>query len=210
MTGTIARQRQDQLARLRVAMEAPSGRVTIVRVPMGNFLMIDGRGDATSEPFGRAVRALTDLSAGLRLYLQDGRGTLLDPMPVEILWSSPQDEEWQQSAPDEWSWTAMVAQPAGVSPELVRALRDRFEPLHDRDLLCRMRLGSLREGLCAQTAHAGRATRSAELLDRLLDQVRALGYEPHGPHHEIYLADLRHREARPLRTIVRQPIHRVA
>lgn len=196
-------------------MTAPSGRVVLVNVPMGNFLMIDGAGSATQEELSSAVRALADLSAALRLYLQEGCDDLLDPMPVEILWSPPDDEPWHEAMPGEWTWTAMVAQPAGVTPQLLVAVRDsqlvRGEHLGDADraAMRRVRLGSLREGVCAQTAYAGHAERSGAVLDRLLDHIRSIGYEPHGPHHEIYVADLRHADAAPLRTIVRQPIRRV-
>jgi hypothetical protein len=207
---------RDQLARLRAVMTAPSGRVVLVNVPMGNFLMVDGTGSADEEELASAIRALANLSAALRLYLQESGGDLLDPMPVEILWSPPDDEAWHEAMPGEWSWTAMVAQPAAITPELVVAVRDsepiRGEPLTDAERLAmrRVRLGSLREGMCAQTAYAGHAERSATVLDRLLRHIRSMGFEAHGPHHEIYVADLRHADAASLRTIVRQPVRRTA
>lgn len=206
----------DQLARLRAVMAAPSGRVILVNVPMGNFLMIEGAGSADEEELSGSVRALADLSAALRLYLQEGCDDILDPMPVEILWSQPEESVWGDAMPDEWSWTAMVAQPAAVSPQLVTAVREsqllRAEHLAsaEREAMRRARLGSLREGMCAQTAYAGHVERSRTVRDRLLDHVRSLGYEPQGPTHEIYLADLRHALAAPLRTIVRQPIRRAS
>lgn len=208
--GLTQSRRHEQLARLRAAMDAPSGRVAIVNVPMGNFLMIDGSGSASDEAFRSAIRAVADLSAALRLYLQEDGGALLDPMPLELLWAVPGDEVWQQALLDERSWTAMVAQPSAVSPEMVSAIRDRLEPAHGRDLLCRIRLGSLREGLSAQTAYAGRTDRTAGVLQQLLEHIRSRGYEPHGPHHEIFVADLRHRDVASLRTVVRQPIHHAA
>lgn len=219
MTATTAPRRQahrEQLARLREVMSAPSGRVVLVNVPMGNFLMIDGAGPAGEDELASAVRALADLSAAVRLYLQEGCDDLLDPMPVEILWSPPEDDAWHEALPGEWTWTAMVAQPAAVTPQLVVAVRDsqllRGEHLDEpvRRAMGRVRLGSLREGICAQTAYAGHAERSESVLERLRDHVRSMGYEPHGPHHEIYVADLRHADAAPLRTVVRQPIRRSA
>ena len=187
-------------------MVAPTGRVAIVTVPMCNFLMVDGQGDAGSPSLGAAIRAVTDLSAAVRLYLQEDGGELLDPMPVEILWSPPDDEVWREAAPQEWSWTVMVAQPSRVTPEFVAAVRERLPAEQNDRVLRRIHLGSLREGLCAQTTHATHAESSRGVLERLVDHVRAMGYEPHGPHHEIHLADLRHQDAAPLRTIVRQPI----
>jgi hypothetical protein len=197
-------------------MAAPSGRVVVVNVPMGTFLMIDGAGPAAEDELASAVRALADLSAAIRLFLQEGADDLLDPMPVEILWSPPEDPDWREAMPAEWSWTAMIAQPAAVTPELVVAVRDSQlllaehldEPV--RRAMRRVRLGSLREGICAQTAYGGHTGRSQAVLGRLLDHIRAAGYEPHGPHHEIYVADLRHADAAPLRTVVRQPIRRSA
>jgi hypothetical protein len=203
-----------QLDRLRTAMIAPASRVVIVNVPMGTFLMIDGAGTADEDELADAVRAVTDLSASLRLFLQAGADDLLDPMPVEILWSPPEDSDWRDAMPGEWSWTAMVAQPAQVTPHLLAAVRELRSGQADdvdpavRAAMRRSRLGSLREGLCAQTAYAGRALRSQAVARRLLDRVRAMGYEPHGPHHEIHVADLRHGELAPVRTVVRQPIRR--
>jgi hypothetical protein len=197
-------------------MAAPSSRVILVNVPMGNFLMIEGAGSPDEEELAGSLRALGDLSAALRLYLQEGCDDILDPMPVEILWSQPEESDWGDAMPGEWSWTAMVAQSAAVSPQLVTAVREsqllRAEDLApaERDAMRRARLGSLREGMCAQTAYAGHVERSETVRDRLLDHVRSLGYEPHGPTHEIYLADLRHALAAPLRTIVRQPIRRAS
>lgn len=191
-------------------MSAPSGRVVIVNVPMCNFLMVDGHDDAGSDTFRAAVRALTDLAAAMRMYMQDGDGTLFDPMPLEILWSVPGDEIWHEALPEAWTWTAMVAQPARITPELVAAVRERLQASLPPEPLSRIRLGSLREGLSAQTTSPRTSERSREVRDRLVAHCRSLGYEPHGPHHEIYLADLRHHEAAPLRTIVRQPIHPAA
>jgi len=206
--------RPRQLDRLRAAMVAPTGRVVIVNVPMGAFLMVDGAGGADAPELADAIRALADLSSALRLYLQAGTDDLLDPMPLEILWSPPDQSDWRDAMPGAWSWTAMVAQPAHVTPHLLAAVRESHlvrdihvaEPV--RIAMHRARLGSLREGLCAQTAYAGQAERSAVVIRRLLDHIRATGYEPHGPHHEIHVADLRHTEAAPLRTVVGQPIRR--
>lgn len=205
--GLTQSRRHDLLARLRAAMDAPSGRVAIVNVPMGNFLMVDGVGGADSEAFRCAVRTLTTISAAVRLFLQEGDGALYDPMPLEVLWSIPGDEVWQEASAGDWAWTAMVAQPARVTPELVVAVREREVRL-PREAACRVHLGSLREGLCAQIACPGHESNGPKAVERLLGEVRSLGYEPHGPRHEIYLADLRHRDVAALRMIVRQPIRR--
>jgi hypothetical protein len=189
-------------------MAAPPGRVTIVNVPMANYLMIDGTGSPHGEAFGVAVCAVVELSAALRLFLEGGTGDLLRPMPLEVLWSSVEDEAWHEAIPEQVAWTAMVAQRPAVTPELLALVRERV-PIHaDPAALHRVRLGSLREGLCAQTAYPGTADSAEPVVRRLHDAIRARGYEPFGPHHEIYLADVRRGSQLPLRTILRQPIHR--
>jgi hypothetical protein len=95
-----------------------------------------------------------------------------------------------------------------VTPELLALVRERV-PIHaEPGALHRVRLGSLREGLCAQTAHPGTAETGEEIVLRLHEEIRTRGYEPFGPHHEIYLADVRRGSQLPLRTIIRQPIRR--
>ena len=206
MTTTLAG--ANQMARLRSAMAAPAGRVVIVNVPMANYLMIDGSGSPRSEEFGVAVCAVVQLSAALRLFLEGGAGELLSPMPVEVLWSSVEDDAWHEAIPEQWAWTAMVAQRPAVTPELLALVRERV-PIHaDPVALHHVRLGSLREGLCAQTAHPGTADSGEAVVRRLHEDIRARGYEPFGPHHEIYLADVRRGSQLPLRTILRQPIRR--
>jgi hypothetical protein len=209
MAATATVHHPDLLAGWRSALSAPAGRVVIVNVPMSNFLMVEGIGDARSDEFAAAIRALSDLTTCLRLYLQQSDHSLLDPLPIEILWSVPDDEVWGEAADAEWAWTAMVAQASSVTPALLAAVRERLLVDHPDEPLQRVHLGSMREGICAQIAHCGTPDDRPAVVQRLVEQARQLGYEPYGPHHEIYLADLRHVEAAPLRTIVRQPVHRL-
>ncbi len=190
-------------------MASPAGRVAMVNVPMANFLMVDGRGDAAGEEFRAAVRELADLSAMLRLYRQEGDGDLYDPMPLELLWWKPGEEPWDEDVPAARSWTAMVAQPAGIGPDLLAAITEHRHPVAAPPGRGRVRLGSLREGLCVQAACPTHA-HGGDVLLRLVEHARSKGYEPSGPHHEIFLADLRHRSVAAVRTVLRQPIHRVA
>jgi hypothetical protein len=207
MAATVAH--PDQLARLRHALAAPAGRVVVVDVPMGNFLMVDGSAERSSPQFDASLRAVAELAGVIRLFLQPGADELLRPMPVEVLWYAPDNDAWHEALDAEWSWTAMVAQPASATPELVAAVRDRLADRLEPEISRRVRLGSLREGLCAQAAHPSAAEPISRTLDLLRDHARARGYEPVGPYHEIHLAELRRNAPIPLRTIVRQPIRRV-
>ncbi len=209
MRATISPGQYDQLRRLRRAMSSSAGRVTFVNVPMANFLMVDGHGDAASEEFRAAVRELGDISATLRLYRQQGDGDLYDPMPLELLWWKPGEEPWEEDVSASRSWTAMVAQPACIGPELLAAVVERRHAGPTPPTRGRVRLGSLREGLCAQAACPAHANGS-DVLRQVVEHARSKGYEPGGPHHEIFLADLRHRSVAAVHTILRQPIHRVA
>ena len=92
-------------------MTAPSGRVVVVNVPMANFLMIDGRGDAASEAFQCAVR---DPGGHVRHAAPVPPGGRWRPLRSDAVGDPVGVAEtmdmWCEALPAEWTWTAMVAQ----------------------------------------------------------------------------------------------------
>ena len=70
---------------------------------------------------------------------------------------------------------------------------------------------ALAEGLAVQTLHVGSFDDEAETVARMHDEfLPAHGLRPTGRHHEIYLSDVRRVAPERRRTIVRQPVARVA
>jgi len=202
--------RVSELDRLRRALAPPTSHAEFVELPMADFLMIDGRGSPESEEFRDAVHALFTMDTALRLLVQDGVSLPEQAMPLEVVWGAVETDAETSGGAEDWSWTAMVAQPARITPALVNALRDRLRERERLPLLDRVRLGSLREGRCAQITHVGPFATEAETLGRLRQDIVARGYEAFGPQHEIYLGNPDDPQPERMRTVLRIPVHAAA
>ena len=186
----------------RAAAQEPS----IVDVPAMRFLMLDGTGNP-NEPgdFQDAIQALYSLSYGAKFTLKK-QGIEFKVSPLEGLWGSPGGLNPNQKA--DWKWTAMIRQPAEVTPsvlEKVRAEALRKKPLQ---ALSKVRLEEFSEGLAAQVMHLGPYSAEAPTITRLHEFIEKQGYRPVGKHHEIYLGDPRRSAPERLKTLIRQPIER--
>jgi hypothetical protein len=198
----------DTPARLRAALDAPDDHAQILELPPASFLMIDGLGPPEASTFTDAVHAVYGLTYAIRDALRaDGRHP--DPVsPLEALWRSSTGEIWRPEAPHEWNWTVMIAQPPEVTRDQVKAARERARAKRRSPALDRARLEVFEEGLVGQILHIGPYIAEWPTLSRLLAELRAEGYEPVGPHHEIYLDTPRTTPEKRVRTILRHQVRR--
>ena len=183
---------------------ASAKEASIVDVPAMRFLMVDGTGNPNEHgDFQDAIQALYSLSYGAKFMLKK-QGIEVKVSPLEGLWGSAGGLNPNQKA--DWKWTAMIMQPAEVTPsvlEKVRAEALRKKPL---PALSRVRLEDFREGLAAQIMHLGPYSAEAPTITRLHEFIAKQGYRPVGKHHEIYLGDPRRSAPERLKTLIRQPI----
>ncbi len=198
----------DALGRLRAALDAAPDHAQILELPPTSYLMIDGLGPPEAPAFTDAVHAIYGLTYALRDVLRNA-GIAVEPLaPLEALWRSSTGELWRPEAPHEWNWTVMIAQPAEVTRDLLRTAREQARTKRRTPALDRARLEVLAEGLVGQILHVGPYIAEWPTQTRLLSELRAQGYEPVGPHHEIYLDTQRSAPEERLRTILRQQIRR--
>jgi hypothetical protein len=196
----------DALSRLRAALDAPEDHAQFVELPAVTYLMIDGLGPPETPAFTDAVHAVYGITYALRQGLRHD-GLALDPIaPLEALWRSSTGEVWRPEAPHEWNWTVMIAQPAEVTRDRLRAAREQARARRRTPALDRARLEVFEEGLAGQILHVGPYIAEWPAQARLLSELHAAGYEPVGPHHEIYLETPRSTAEARLRTILRQQI----
>jgi hypothetical protein len=198
MSATVTRIDVNELYR------ASAKEASIVDVPAMRFLMVDGTGNP-NEPgdFQDAIQALYSLSYGAKFMLKK-QGIEFKVSPLEGLWGSAGGLDPNQKT--DWKWTAMIMQPAEVTPsvlEKVTAEALRKKPL---PALSRVRLEDFREGLAAQVMHLGPYSAEAPTITRLHEFIAKQGYRPVGKHHEIYLGDPRRSAPERLKTLIRQPI----
>lgn len=189
------------------------GEFRVVEVPPLQYLMVDGHGDPNTAPaYAEALAALYPVAYKIKFASKRDLERDYVVPPLEALWWAP-DMDVFTTARDKslWSWTVMLMVPDWITSRMVDdavaevAARDRAVGLG------KVRLEALEEGTAVQTLHIGPYDAEAETLAELHHRfIPDEGLRMAGRHHEIYLSDPRRVEPARLRTILRQPVERVA
>lgn len=194
---------------IRAAKQRPQ-RVT---VPPLAYLMVDGRGDPSTSPdYGAALGALFAVAYAVKFRLR-AQGVEYKVAPPESLWWAESMTAFTSGAPADratWEWTAMIAQPAAVTPELVKRTADEVA-VKKKELVAleRLRLADLAEGDAVQVLHVGPWSAEGPVILALHAYAHDLGLTFGGldqKHHEIYLSDSRRVPEDRWRTVIRQPV----
>lgn len=190
---------------------ASSAKASLVEVPPLSFLMVDGAGDPnSSSAYQEAVEALFSLSYTLKFRVKAAWGINYSVMSLEGLWWSDEPAGFCMDEKAAWRWTAMMLQPAVITPELVVEAKEELRKKKGLPALDRVRFETFHEGLCAQIMHIGPFETEGPTIARLHAFINENGYEPCGKHHEIYLSDPRRSAPEKWKTILRQPVRRPA
>ncbi len=193
-------------AGLHAALDAPADHAQFLELPPTSYLMIDGLGPPEAPAFTDAVHAVYGLTYAIRDSLRDNGAAVEPPAPLEALWRSSTGEIWRPEAPHEWNWTVMITQPPEVTRDMLRASRERARAKRRSPALDRARLELFEEGLVGQILHVGPYIAEWPTLTRLFVELRGAGYEPVGPHHEIYLDTVRTVPEDRIRTVLRHQV----
>jgi hypothetical protein len=188
---------------------ARRGRFELVTIPPVQYLMVDGRSDPNTAPaYREALEALYPVAYRLKFFSKRELDRDYGVMPLEALWWA-EDMESFTTARDKsrWQWTVLNLVPDWITSEHVDAAREAVAAKSAPAALGALRLGTVDEGLCAQTLHVGSYDDEAPVLDELhTEYIPAQGLRMTGKHHEIYLNDARRTAPEKLRTILRQPV----
>lgn len=181
----------------------------VVTVPSLKYLMLDGRGNpGTSPAYAAALEVLFSVSYAVK-FASKHAGLDYVVGPLEGLWTADDPGAFTRGEKDSWKWTMMITQPdwigaAEVQGGIAKAAAKNVPGL---DLL---RLETLDEGLSVQILHIGSYDGEGPTLHRLHHEyMPANGFGFAGPHHEIYLSDVRRVAPEKLKTILRQPVRRL-
>lgn len=200
---------------------APSSKkVEIVRVPRLQFAMVDGAIEKGSEPgkspsFADATQALYSLSYTLKFMLKKRRVDPIDypVMPLEGLWWV-EDGMFDITIKDNWFYTLMIMQPEVITQEVFAEVLEQVRRKKgDHEILSKLRLADLEEGLCVQTLHIGPYVAEPATIERMRAFAGEHGYrdciEKDRKHHEIYLSDPRKADPVKMKTVLRHPIEKI-
>ena len=197
---------------------AKRGEFRVLEVPPLQYLMVDGAGDPNTSPvYAEAVSALFPVAYTLKFSSRAELGIDTVVMPLEGLWHA-EDMASFTSRRDKsaWQWTLLLMVGDHVTPDLFARAVDAVEAKSAKKreplpALRSVRLETLQEGLCVQTLHIGPFDDEAPVLEELHDRfIPDNGLRITGRHHEVYLSDIRRTDPAKLRTILRQPVARIA
>lgn len=186
----------------------------VLEIPEMRYLMIDGAGDPNTTPeYVAALEALYPLAYKLKFSSKKEHGRDYVVPPLEGLWWA-EDMEAFTSARDKsrWQWTMMVMVPPWLGESDFRAAMERVSGAKvSPRRLADVRFETLTEGLSVQTLHVGPYEDEGPVLQCMHGEfIPAQGLRMTGKHHEIYFGDPRRTEPDKLRTLLRQPVTRMA
>lgn len=189
----------------------PKGRFVQVNVPEMIFVKVDGAGDPnTAAVYRVAVEWLYGVSYAMKVAAKAQLNRDYVVPPLEALWWSDDPGTFVRREKDRWKWTVMILVPDFVTGALFDAARAKMDAKRS-DRPATLRFEPYAEGWSLQTMHIGSYDDEGPVLHHLHDEVMpALGVDFNGPHHEIYLSDPRRTEAAKLKTVLRQPVRRLA
>lgn len=196
---------------------APSTRkVELVDVPEFKFLMIDGRiepseAPGTSPGFKEAMGALYSAAYTLKFMSKLRKEDPIDypVMALEGLWWV-EDGKFDITIKDNWVYTMMIMQPDHITSVMFAEAVAQAAKKRPNPALSRLRLESLREGLCVQTMHIGPYATEPVTIERMQTWATENGYRFVGRHHEIYLGNPLRGDPMKLKTALRHGVERMS
>jgi len=181
--------------------------VTVVDIPVMNFIMVDGQGSPNnSSEYIAAIEALFSVSYTLKFMIKKSRKIDYGVMPLEGLWWAEDMTKFSADRKDEWKWTAMIMQPRYVTSEDVKVAIEQIKKKKDLPAIAKLRFESFFEGKVAQIMYVGPYSGEGATIAKIHAFIQNSGYTLSGKHHEIYLNNPSRIAPEKLRTIIRQPM----
>ena len=192
---------------------APPKNFVVVDVPSMQFLMADGHGDPnTAQAYQDALAALYAVAYKIKFHSKKVFEKDYVVPPLEGLWwAQDMDSFSSQRDKSEWDWTMMIMTPDWISAQVFAEAVAQVRASKQPAALDTVRLERYQERLCVQIMHIGSYDDEAPLLETLHKiYLPENGYAPNGKHHEIYLSDPRRVAPEKLKTVLRQPVKKIA
>lgn len=185
----------------------PADRFVEIDVPKMKFLMVDGSGSPDQEPFAQAMAWLFAVAHPIRRVAKARMGKHFVEPPLEALWWADDPADFVEGRKDRLKWRLMIsATPDWITKGLfASAVTEATKRLGTPPKS--LRLDRYAEGRSIQTMHVGPPTGIRKTMKRLHERyLPAHKLTCSGPHHEIYLTDVRRVAPTRQKTVLRQPV----
>lgn len=186
--------------------DASSKRIDVVDVPEFNFMMIDGIGNPHVEEFKLKSEALYILSKAVKDYLRDEMDLLYLIAPLEGVWDTYDNSQFDVTRKKMIRFTLMIAQPKVLDEKTFESIKVRIAEKKDNPYILDVYLKRMTEGKCVQMLHRGAYNQEINTTKQIMEYITIQGMKLSGMHHEIYLNDPEKISQEKLKTIVRYAI----
>lgn len=181
---------------------------SVERFEKQNYLSLVGKGAPDGTSFSNAVTLLYSLAYAIKSRSKQAGHDFVVP-PLEGQWWVDGDEFFMAVPRNEWNWKLLVMMPDFVTKI---AFEEGKDSVHSKKKLdCdEVKFEALQEGACAQILHKGSFKTEPETIKTLEAFIKTSGYMKNGLHHEIYLSNPNKTASAKMKTILRQPIKKIA
>ncbi len=186
--------------------DASSKRIDVVDVPEFNFIMIDGIGNPNVDEFKLKSEALHILSKAIKDYFKQEVDLLYLISPLEGLWDTYDNSQFDVTRKKMIKFTLMIAQPKMLDEETFEMIKEHVVLKKDNPFIVDVYLKRMKEGRCVQMLHRGAYNMEINTTKQIMEYITIQGMKLIGLHHEIYLNDPDKVTKDKLKTIVRYAI----
>jgi hypothetical protein len=186
--------------------DASTKRIDIVDVPEFNFIMVDGIGNPNVDDFRLKAQALRILSKAIKNYFKDELEILYLVSPLEGLWDTYDNSQFDVTRKQMIKFTLMMAQPKMLDEETFEKIKEKAMAKKDNPFLVDVYLKKMKEGSSVQMLHKGPYNTEINTTKEIMEYITIQNMKLVGYHHEIYLNDYEKTEPNKLKTIVRYAV----
>lgn len=186
--------------------DASTKRIDVVDVPEFNFVMIDGIGNPNVEEFKLKSDALHILSKAIKDYFKQEMNLLYLISPLEGLWDTYDNSQFDVTRKKMIKFTLMIAQPKILDEKTFEMIKEYVAAKRDNPYIVDAYLKKMEEGRCVQMMHKGAYNTEIDTTKQIMEYITVQGMKLIGLHHEIYLNDPEKVATEKLKTIVRYAI----
>lgn len=199
------------LTKTHKALYTATATPTILFVPPGHYLSIEGQGDPDGELFATCTQTLYTAAYSIKQHYKKMELDFV-VCKLEGLWWVDNVEDLKDHTEalliprDQWRWQLLIRMPDFIKkPDVIQILKKTYlkKPL---PYFNQVYLQTLAEGQSIQILHTGPYASEPVTLKILHDFMQEKGLTWNGRHHEIYLSDPRKTAPEKLKTILRQPV----
>jgi hypothetical protein len=181
--------------------------VSVVDVPVFNYIMVDGQGAPDGAEAQQAIEMPFPVAYAIK-FISKARDKDYGVMPLEGLWWADDMNDFVAGNRDKWKWTYMIMQPDFISQKDFEEAINKVQSKNKEMKLSNVHFDYFAEGKAAQIMHIGPFSEEHTNIRKIHEHIAALGGKFDGlkeKHHEIYLSDMRKVAPSAMKTVLRQP-----